>query len=161
MKTCFKCGGVKPLSDFYPHKRMADGHLNKCIQCTRRDTADRHAKKSATDLEWVLKERQRHRDKQERYRKAGLAAPATNEIKERWAINNQHKIKAQRMVKAAIKSGRLARGEKCQECGKLGYNEGHHDDYSKPLQVRWLCLKCHGKTRHKPLPQMAPAEFKF
>ena len=37
-KTCFKCGKLLPLSSFYKHSGMADGHLNKCKDCTRNDT---------------------------------------------------------------------------------------------------------------------------
>ncbi len=37
-KACFKCLCVKPLEAFYKHARMRDGHLNKCMDCTKRDS---------------------------------------------------------------------------------------------------------------------------
>jgi hypothetical protein len=56
------------------------------------------------------------------------------------AWNEARRI-ADREVKGAITDGSLVR-QPCETCGKLA-SEAHHDDYSKPLDVRWLCRKHH------------------
>lgn len=67
------------------------------------------------------------------------------------------KLAAKRLVKCAIKAGRLTRPAACSVCGLIptpGRNgiariQAHHADYSKPLSVKWLCPGCH-YTRHHP-----------
>jgi len=62
MKKCFKCGLEKLLTEYYTHKQMKDGHLNKCKVCTKNDTKIQ-LEKITSNPEGLEKERARHRDK--------------------------------------------------------------------------------------------------
>lgn len=46
-------------------------------------------------------------------------------------------------IHLAVKSGKLRKPTQCEICGKEAQTEGHHKDYSKPLEVQWLCPHCH------------------
>ena len=52
------------------------------------------------------------------------------------------------ITRNAARDGTLIKPNNCSVCGSTEKIEGHHDDYSKPLEVRWLCSKCH-KEWHK------------
>jgi hypothetical protein len=64
-KVCFKCGIEKPLSDYYVHPRMGDGHLGKCKECTKKDSNE-HEKLRRLEPDWVESERVRGREKYHR-----------------------------------------------------------------------------------------------
>lgn len=146
-KKCFKCSKIKPLSEFYKHPAMADGRLGKCIECAKLDVANRAAIK-ALDPDWAAAEAERHRKKQARYRKLGLAAPTTKEARKRWEANNPHKRIANSRANDAVRSGKIKIKTECEHSGTSGVPlEKHHEDYSKPLEVIFLCVPCHGKTR--------------
>lgn len=63
----------------------------------------------------------------------------------RWArLNQPEKYKARSVLNNAIASGKIIKPTSCEFCHKTGTRiHGHHDDYSKPLQVIFLCQTCH------------------
>jgi hypothetical protein len=56
------------------------------------------------------------------------------------------KISARQAARRAASRGHIPKGP-CEVCGALSV-EAHHDDYSKPLEVRWLC-RAHHAAHHR------------
>lgn len=59
------------------------------------------------------------------------------------------------LLNKAIKQGEVVKPTSCSFCGRSISIEGHHEDYSKPLDVVWLCKKCH-RARHSNQPTEPP-----
>ena len=66
-KTCFKCKKEKPLSEYYNHNGMSDGHLNKCKECAKLDVKKSY-EKNIENVEYLEKERLRGRIKYAKYK---------------------------------------------------------------------------------------------
>jgi ribosomal protein S27AE len=62
----------------------------------------------------------------------------------------KHRVEyyAHAKVYVAVKQGKLKKPTVCSMCGKSGLMMGHHNDYSKPLDVIWVCWECHNNI-HK------------
>jgi ribosomal protein S27AE len=131
-KKCFKCGEVKDLDSFYGHPQTADKHLNKCKTCSKWD-AYLYRVKNVEKVRAYEKKRAKLV-----HRKAHSA---------KWAVisreRHPYKYQAHCAVNNAVRDKKLLKPEVCSACGNKGTIAGHHDDYSKPLDVRWLCYDCH------------------
>jgi ribosomal protein S27AE len=136
-KCCPHCGEVKALEDFGRNRSTKDGRQSWCRICHI------SAKRAA-----------RHADP-EHYRALGRAHRKTDAAKRRheeWKRRSREKLLAHKAVRRAIDSGRLTRPEECSACGATDREiHGHHEDYSEPLSVKWLCPRCHSAAHGRVL----------
>ena len=149
-KECFKCKEELPLTQFYKHSGMSGGHLGKCKLCTRRDVSQ-HRKANIFSIREYDRSRNMREDRvsaRRKYISSERGKEVKSRIVKRWVEKNPEKRQAHTKVRVAIKSGLLVR-EACEKCGSEKA-QAHHDDYSKPLDIMWLCPK-HHKERHKEL----------
>ena len=70
-----------------------------------------------------------------------------------WRAKNNGPVGQSHLaVLRAIRTGALVRPDVCENCGHpsggVGLINAHHDDYSKPLSVRWLCGSCHKRVHN-------------
>lgn len=155
MKVCRECNIEKPLTEFYKHERMADGHLNKCIPCVKSR---------------VHKHREVHLEKIREYDKKRGNKPHRVKARKEYRQTEAGKLARKRAMAAyhkrypmtyaahvitgnAIRDGKLFPATSCSVCNSNEKIEGHHDDYTKPMEVRWLCEKCHREwhKQNKPI----------
>lgn len=129
-KTCFKCKQRKVLEQFYRHPQMADGYLNKCVACTKKDSRT-HYRSAWSQIRVYERERNQ--------------TPARKAMRKIYDQNRRlrkpGKKRANTWVSNAIRDGRIVRLP-CEVC-KNPKSEAHHDDYRKPQRIRWLCFKHH------------------
>ena len=130
LKKCFKCGVERSLDCFYRHPKMADGHLGKCKGCAKSDVRANYVAKRER---YAAYERTRFQDPA---RKSAVMG-----YQRRRRKLSPEKQRAHDAVRNAVKRGDLVR-EPCEVCG-VEPSQAHHEDYSKPLDVRWLCFKHH------------------
>jgi len=134
-KSCFSCLRPLPLSEFYVHPDMKDGHLNKCKACVKA-YASAHR---LTRLEQVSAyERKRFADPARKAKIKGYIARHRALHPDRYVARNA--------VANAVRDGRLTKLP-CAHCGDPK-SQTHHHDYSKPLDVEWLCFRCHREHAH-------------
>ena len=119
-KACKKCGNFIPLKGFYRSKRTKDGREGDCKECRKQYDLDR---------------------KDEPHRKK-MKYESTKRMREKCP----EKHRAHQIVKRAVRNGTLVKSPCTCRVEKV---LGHHEDYSKPLEVIWMCTECHTKLHVK------------
>lgn len=162
-RICTKCNVEKPFEEFGNLKKGKWGKREICKDCKR--IADREYERSNPDkmtakhARWVNKNYQhvleynqkRYEQNPEPIKKAVIAYRKRVENKNIKTYRKKYpeKKKAHTYVELAIFFGHLIRPDNCSVCEMPCKPEGHHEDYTKPLDVIWLCTKCHGKVHRK------------
>lgn len=144
-KTCFKCLKHKPLSEFYKHSRMVDKHLNKCKDCTKEDVR-KHRQENLERIRAYDKLRgsMPHRvAARKEYAKTLEGKLAHARAHKKFKVSNPVKDKAHNAVNNAVRDGRLIPWPVCAIPECCSRPEAHHPDYTRPLDVVWLCAKHH------------------
>lgn len=118
MKTCASCKNTLEDSKFYIRNGKPKGY---CIECCK-----------LKQSEWAIQNRERKLAINFQWRK-------------RNPIRRAMILKASNTVSIAIRTGKLVRGTKCEHCGSPESIQAAHFDYSRLLDVKWLCIKCHRK----------------
>ncbi len=144
VKQCSKCGMVKAHTEFYAEKRYNSDGLRACCKAChlRGQTRNRErAKQRAREYE-ARRDLTEKRAEARVYRGRHRAAIAARQRVRRATF--PERTRAWDLVGKAVRSGRLTRPAACSRCGvQSSWIEASHDDYSRPLDVEWLCAPCH------------------
>lgn len=138
MTVCRTCGENKPVEHFYASTTRASAETGECKSCVKL----RVRRRARTDPK--VREYDRERAKSPQRREIAAIKMGA------WREKNPDAYKAQTAVSNAIRDGRLSR-EPCLFCERTDVH-AHHRDYSRPLDVVWLCPKCHHRL-HANFPE--------
>lgn len=146
MKTCRRCNKPKEDSEFNTYKKYGKTYLKSmCKPCQSEWYAEKgYGKKSYED------NRQHKKQLMKAYTQTKAGKEAAKRAQEKYRRSSQYSLKqnARKKVFRAVQSGKLVKPICCESCSQELALEAHHEDYSKPLEIKWLCKECHENTHH-------------
>lgn len=145
-KECSGCRTVLPLAEFSQSKNGKYGRAAKCKSCMRIYVERNREHVRAQKKRWEAANHKRLLE----VKRAWRSTPEQKAIAERqrseYRKRNPEKARARQAVTRALRTGKLLR-QPCQFCGE-SKTQAHHHDYGKPLDVIWVCFKCHREKFH-------------
>lgn len=156
-RECTICKQEKPLEEFGKCSKGKYGHDAQCKKCKYQksgrkhylenkekchENASRYAKKNRESINKRVRddynqEPEKYLDRLRENRKSN------KDTLKRYRENHREKINAQNQLRDHVKRGNIIKPSKCSICASDKWIEAHHADYTKPLDVVWLCKKCH------------------
>lgn len=141
LKKCAKCAEEKPLDQF--RLQLKRGKYTRRARCNSCESSYYRS----PEYRIIAKQ------KNTRYRAEGRSAARERRHAANREVRHPEKRAAIKLVRRAILNGALKRPDQCSECNAPSVTmrdgkpsvQAHHDDYSKPLSVRWLCHSRHTK----------------
>lgn len=149
-KICSKCGEEKCLSGFYDKEKGRFGKHAECKVCVRlaaKKWAEKYPSKKKMKNIFYGKMKRDLTKEQVKYKREEGENSLDNQKLDYLKKYYEMKIKAMARIylNGVVQKGLIIKPESCGMCGKTGMIHGHHHDYSKPLDVIWVCPKCHAK----------------
>lgn len=148
MLTCKHCITEKPETDFY------DSSKSKCKECVK-SAVRLHRDQNIDQIREYDRQRgsKPHRVEARReYIQTEAGKLARKKAAVAYKKRHPMAYASHVITRNAIRDGRLTQASKCSVCNSTEKIEGHHDDYTKPLEVRWLCEKCHKEWHRHSKP---------
>lgn len=156
-RACTICKKIKSLEDFGKSSKGKYGHDAQCKKCKyqkngRKNFLQAKERCYVNAARWKKKNREQVNQRaRERY--AIDKTPISNRDRKHYL-----KRKAQNMVQNRVADGRMVKPSFCSICNCESKRiEGHHADYSKPLEIIWVCSQCHHDI-HKSLKERVQPE---
>lgn len=143
-KMCARCGLTKRGDEFRTNNAGKPTGICKACRYEAKAAWLKNNPERARAI--YARSRGSRREKQRRYNRESYARHRVEILEKKAAywIENPEKAKAWWAVKVAVRDGVLVRPEECQKCGSGSQTiEASHTDYSRQLDVEWLCPLCH------------------
>lgn len=152
-KRCYRCEETKDTKFFHKNKSKRDGFSTWCKTC-RREYGQRSEVKEACAIrmqKYQRKYQQHLREYQRKYQLRPEVKVAHAKAGRKYKEKFPEKIAAGNTINNAIKANHVTKPTTCSVNNKdcRGQIEGHHPDYSTPLDVIWLCQYHHRELHHK------------